>query len=222
MGDGENIGVLGYQDNANGTAAGYFVDVSGDTAELAAGAVTGGYFDDASGDETFVAAAGYAILSLATKSTMVKDENNKYRSMFCDESPEIVFHDYGTATLVNGKVHVNLDPLFAKTVAINDKHPLRVMVTLNDQCNGVYVTHRTATGFDVMELSNGTSNAEFTYEVIANRADRKASNGTTFDYSNWRYPYSPTMKSLKSAAPVKANPGGTNNKLQLNGSNTQK
>ncbi len=138
--------------------------------------------------------------------------------MFCDESPEIVFHDYNTASLSNGKVHIDLDPLFAKTVSINEKHPLRVMVTLNDECNGVFVTNRTATGFDVVELNHGTSNASFTYEVIANRADTKTDKGVTYDYSNWRYPVGPNVKVLKNTLAHSK----LNNTIQANPSTTQK
>jgi hypothetical protein len=101
----------------------------------------------------------------------VKDKNNVRRIMASPEAPEILFEDYGSASLSAGNVHVDLDPTYIKNVTINEKHALRVMVTLNDQCNGVYVTNRTATGFDVIELNGGTSNASFTYEVIANRAD---------------------------------------------------
>ncbi len=173
-------------------SAGYFNNANGDYGWLAYGTLDeGGYFEDAGGDYSYISYAGYGILSNGTKSTEVKDENNQERVLFCDESPEVVFHDYGTSQLVNGKVHINLDPLYSKTVAINEKHPLRVMVTLNDECNGIFVKNRTATGFDVIELNHGTSNAQFTYEVIANRADTKNAKGEVYDYSNWRYPVGP-------------------------------
>jgi hypothetical protein len=181
------FGVTAYGANSGG----YFQDngSSFDYAYIADPAIpAGGYFQDEGGDYSYIAYDGYGILSSGVKSTEVKDESNQERVLFCDESPEVVFHDYGTAQLVNGTVHINLDPLYAKTVAINEKHPLRVMVTLNDECNGVFVKNRTATGFDVVELNHGTSNAAFTYEVIANRADTKNAKGEVYDYSNWRYP----------------------------------
>jgi hypothetical protein len=69
---------------------------------------------------------------------------------------------------VGGAAHIDLDPLFLETVTVNDQHPLKVFVQLNDDCNGVYV-QRQATGFQVVELSGGNSSAHFTYRVLAKR-----------------------------------------------------
>ncbi len=141
----------------------------------------GGYFDDGTW-YAWVGGSGYKILGNGLVSTEVLDQNNQYRVLTCPEAPEVLFEDFGTATLSNGKVHVNLDNLYSANVTINAQHPLRVMITLNDQCNGVYVTNRTPTGFDVVELNNGTSNASFTYEVIANRAALH-----NIDFANMRF-----------------------------------
>ena len=61
-----------------------------------------------------------------------------------------------------------MDKLFLETVTINDQFPLKVFIQLEDDCNGVYVK-KNNTGFDVHELKNGTSNASFTYRVVAKR-----------------------------------------------------
>ncbi len=125
-----------------------------------------------------------------TKATLVEDKEGNMRSMFCNESPEVLFQDYGTSSLVNGKVHIDLDPIYASNVTINEKHPLRVIITMNDECpNNVYVTNRTATGFDVVEMNHGTSGASFTYEVIANRAEKKLKAGEPGNnYADLRFP----------------------------------
>ncbi|MCX7861560.1 MAG: hypothetical protein N2449_01025, partial [Bacteroidales bacterium] len=47
----------------------------------------------------------------------------------------------------------------------------RVFIQLEGNCNGVYVTNKTKEGFEVVELNNGTSNVDFSWFVIANRAD---------------------------------------------------
>jgi len=121
----------------------------------------------------------YKIVGTGSVSTIVTNKENKRVAMYCPEAPEIFFQDYGSAQLQGGRVHVTLDPTFSKNIAVSSKHPLRVMITLNDECNGVYVTNRTATGFDVVELNKGKSNAAFTYEVVANRADEYAEDGKT-------------------------------------------
>src|SRR4030042_5962554 len=46
---------------------------------------------------------------------------------------------------------------------------MKVFIQLNDDCKGVFVTKRTATSFDVVELQGGTSNAHFTYRVVCKR-----------------------------------------------------
>lgn len=178
-------------DGMDGAGA-YCHDSSGDYCYLANGpSVAGGYFEDALGDYAYIAYNGNAIYSTGAKNTIVQDKNGKYRGMTCTESPEILFQDYGTSQLLNGKAHINLDKLFAHTVTINKQHPLRVMVTLNDECNGVFVTNRTSTGFDVVELNHGTSNASFTYEVVANRSDYTNYKGITRHYADVRYPDAP-------------------------------
>jgi hypothetical protein len=90
------------------------------------------------------------------------------RKLYSQESPEVWFEDFGEGQLMEGLAHVNLDPLFLETVTIDDQHPLKVFVQLNNDCNGVYV-QRQATGFEVVELRGGVSSAHFSYRVVAKR-----------------------------------------------------
>jgi len=104
-------------------------------------------------------------------STCVEDLNGQPVTLHAIETPEFYFQDYGEAKLVNGRVHIDIDPILAKNIAINEKHPLRVFVQLEGDCNGVYVTNKTATGFDVVELNGGTSNTSFQWSITCNVAD---------------------------------------------------
>jgi hypothetical protein len=150
----------------------------------------GGYFHDNGTDYSYIAYNGYGILSNGTKSTMVKDENNQERVLFCNESPEVMFEDYGEGQLVNGKAHITLDGLYAKHVAINEKHPLRVFIQLedNENCKGVVTKNKTATGFDVVELNGGVSNTPFEWHIICNRANEE---GKYRQYADERFPVGP-------------------------------
>ena len=56
---------------------------------------------------------------------------------------------------------------------------LRVFVQLEGDCNGVYVTNKTATGFDVVELNNGSSNVSFQWSITANVADAQIGSRTS-------------------------------------------
>lgn len=122
----------------------------------------------------------YKINGPGNVSTIVDGSQGKQdkRIMFCPEMPEIFFMDVGQGQLQNGRAYITLDPIFAKNIVVNCQHPLRVIIQLQDECNGVRVTNKSQNGFEVVELHNGTSNARFTYFVIANRADAYNHDGT--------------------------------------------
>ncbi|MBN1424907.1 hypothetical protein JXA88_10155 [Candidatus Fermentibacteria bacterium] len=102
-----------------------------------------------------------------TKSCVVKTSKGP-TLMYCQESPENWFEDFGEARLVNGRCRVELDPLFQETVTIDEANPLHVFVELHDECEGVYVK-RGLSGFEVVELRRGTSHVSFSYRVVAKR-----------------------------------------------------
>jgi len=119
----------------------------------------------------------YKIYGTGNVSTIVNDLNDKKVTFFAPETPESLFEDYGTGKLVNGKVHIKIDPVFAKNITVNAQHPLRVFIQLNGDCKGVFVTNKTGTGFDVIELQSGQSNVDFEWHVIGNRADEYDKDG---------------------------------------------
>jgi|694.fasta_scaffold69435_2 hypothetical protein len=84
------------------------------------------------------------------------------------ESPEVWFEDFGRATLQNGQVTVNLDPLFLETVKIDEQHPMIITVTPEGDCKGLYVIPGT-TSFVVKELNGGNSNINFSFRITAKR-----------------------------------------------------
>lgn len=140
----------------------------------------------------------YKIMGVGTVSTVVKDLHNKPVIMAAPEAPEILFEDFGAGTLVNGFAHIDLDPVYAKNVTINDKHPLRVFIQLEGDCNGVFVTGKTASGFDVKERAGGTSNTPFQWHVVCNRADERLNDGSTSQNADFRFkPMKPEKDVLK-------------------------
>jgi hypothetical protein len=88
--------------------------------------------------------------------------------LYCQESPECWFEDFGEGRLLNGRAHIELDPLFLETVTVDGANPMKVFVQLGDECNGVFV-RRGVTGFDVVELHGGSSSVPFCYRVVAKR-----------------------------------------------------
>lgn len=134
------------------------------------------------GDYAYVGArwgtTNYKILGTGVVSTIIKGlEEDKEHVMFAPEAPEILFQDYGIGKLKNGVAEIEIDPILAKNIVVNEKHPLKVFIQLEGDCNGVFVTNKTAKGFTVKELQNGTSNVNFSYQIVATRIDRTDSNG---------------------------------------------
>ena len=162
-----NYGVSGIQTNSGlntQTAGGYFASDAGAATTLV--------------DAYSVGNIHYKIWGtpIGTVSTTVPDLTGNQVTMHALETPEFYFQDYGQGQLVNGKAHINLDPILAKNVVINAQHPLRVFVQLEGDCNGVFVTNKTVTGFDVVELKGGTSNTTFQWSVTCNVADAQIGN----------------------------------------------
>ena len=161
---------------------------------------TGGYFasgSDGSGNPTFsnwsyvgaidVANVTYKMQGPGTVSTVVKNLSDSLVVLSCPEAPEILFEDYGSGELNNGETHITIDPVFVKNTVVNEKHPLRAFVQIEGECNGVYITNKTAQGFDVKELNNGKSNVKFMWHIIANRANEKLHNGTIAPFAEQRF-----------------------------------
>lgn len=167
----------------------------------------GGYFDgnQSTNDYAFVGirngGTDYKILGGGSVSTLVKDENNQNRVLFCPESPEITFTDSGTGKLMNGAATIKIDPLLSRNIFVDENHPLKVFIQLEGDCNGVFVTNKTSESFTVKELQNGNSNTSFSWQLIATRADVKNSNGEiTSKHVDVRFPIGPDrMKTEQSS-----------------------
>jgi hypothetical protein len=101
-----------------------------------------------------------------TKSAAAKHTDGSYRLLYCVESAESQFEDFGEARLVKGRARVRLDGDFA---AVADTRRYHVFLTAYGDSNGLYVTNRTAQGFEVREQGRGTSSVGFSYRVVAKR-----------------------------------------------------
>jgi hypothetical protein len=93
--------------------------------------------------------------------------DNRVVEFYSVSSTENWVEDYGSSRLRNGAVAVILDPTYAQ--AVNTDGGYHVFLTPKGDCEGLYVTGETATGFEVRELRAGKSNIEFDYRVVARR-----------------------------------------------------
>ncbi len=136
----------------------------------------------------------YKVIGNGVASTIIPDENNQPRIMFCPEAPEVLFEDYGIGNLSNGEAVITLDKILSASMKIDEKHPLKVFIQLEGNCNGVYVTEKSQVGFKVKELNNGKSNVSFSWHIVGSRADSKDANGNVnSEFENLRLPIGPTM-----------------------------
>lgn len=144
----------------------------------------GGYFRGGIGNDAPYAYVGisyngteYKILGNGTVSGLLRNGVDTPRVMYASEAPEILLEDVGSSQLINGEVYIELDPVLKHSLYITDEYPLKVFITLEGECNGIYVTDKSKDGFRVVELNNGRSNAPFSWQIVANRADTVDKNG---------------------------------------------
>lgn len=131
-----------------------------------------------------------------TKSAAVPFADGSHRLLYCMESPESWFEDFGTVKLVAGKADVIIDPDFATTILTDEYH---VFLTPNGDSNGLYVASKTATGFAVREQKGGTTNLTFSYRIVAKRKDIKAERLAKFALGSVNIP---TQANLPIAPPM--------------------
>jgi hypothetical protein len=105
---------------------------------------------------------------VATVKLAVVPTSQGRRGLYCEESSQVWFADYGFGQLQGGEAVVQIDPLFAETV--NLERPYHVFVQINDpDSEGVAVVRKSSTSFAVKELRKGKSHAEFSYRLVALR-----------------------------------------------------
>jgi hypothetical protein len=97
----------------------------------------------------------------------IQGDAGRQTAVYAMQSAENWLEDAGSGQLSNGSARIELDPAFARTV--NAGIDYHVFLTPKGDCKGLYVTNETATGFEVRELSGGTSSIAFDYRIMAKR-----------------------------------------------------
>ena len=165
---------------------GYFYSSANSFAYV--GAKLSANYNPGTGNTTNFKIIGYGAVSTIVESDK---ENDSRKIMFAPEAPEVLFEDYGVGQLNNGEVTIIIDPIFAKNIFVDEKHPLKVFIQLEGDCNGVFVTNKSKNSFTVKELNNGNSNTKFSWHIVGNRADEIYANGEKSTYQSLRFPDAP-------------------------------
>jgi hypothetical protein len=126
--------------------------------------------------------------------------------LYVAEATTAVFEDIGKARLQNGRVRVDLDPLFAETIETGE---YQVFLTPRGDTRGVYVAARDARGFEIREQAGGTSAVEVNYRIVARRkgftSERRLATikpPTPPARPEIRLPTRPEFRSVKAAPPA--------------------
>ena len=175
-GDGGNFGVVGVGGVAgvwggNSTTGGIgVVGVSGPTS----GGITpwAGRFDGPVQVNGRLSVNGGLFVTGSPKSSVVPHPDGSQRVMHTVEAPESWFEDVGRAPLRQGVARVEVDPDFAAVSRLGDDY--HVFLTPEGPSNGLYVTDRSSTGFEVREQGEGTSEISFSYRIMSKRTDVRA------------------------------------------------
>ena len=100
-------------------------------------------------------------------SGIVQQVDGKQTAIYAMQSAENWLEDAGSGQLSNGSARIELDPGFAQTVNAGVEY--HVFLTPNGDSRGLYVSHKTATSFEVHEQSGGASSIAFDYRIMAKR-----------------------------------------------------
>lgn len=154
----------------------------------------GGYFQ-ANTNWAYVSLASSTVRKIwgtGSVSEIISTPNHGRVTLTCPESPEYWYQDYGSVKLVNGKAHVEIDPILQDIIVVNEENPIRVFCTPVDmlEFNGVAIINKTSTGFDIVEMNKGTHNGSIDYQIIVKPKT---------NYGEGRFPYAPPPAFIKSA-----------------------
>jgi hypothetical protein len=102
------------------------------------------------------------------KGCAVPFPDGTHRALYCMESPDLWFEDFGAAKLKRGRATVKLDADFARVIKRGDYH---VFLTPRGDCRGLYVRGQGGASFEVRELGEGTSSVAFSYRIVGRCKD---------------------------------------------------
>jgi hypothetical protein len=105
---------------------------------------------------------------MGIKSAAVRGSSGSLVRLYCVESPEAWFEDFGHGQLTNGGATVQLEPGFASVVKTDDYH---VYLTPRGVPKGpLYIDNAGPSGFTVHD-AGGASTIAFDYRIVAKRKD---------------------------------------------------
>jgi hypothetical protein len=156
---GDGVGVRATSTSSTGLVA---VGTTGLFASSSAPGGTAGQFDG----NLFVVNGNFTVTG-GVKSVAVPFPDGSHRRLYCVESPENWFEDFGFGELSNGEAQVQLEEGFRSVVNSDAYH---VFITEYGDHNALYVAERTSTSF-LVRAKASKADGTFSYRVVAKRRD---------------------------------------------------
>jgi hypothetical protein len=183
-------GVVGFSSGGTGLAGG--AGNGNGLAGIASGTGNGVVGQAASGNAVVGVAAGSGragyfqgpvtvtriLTVMGSKSAAVRGANDKLQRLYCVESPESWFEDFGSGQLSNGSATIELEPGFAGVVKADEYH---VFLTADGDCKGLYVSKKTPNSLTVHELRVARATRRLTIGLRRNGKTSRARG-----WSTWR------------------------------------
>jgi len=132
-----------------------------------------------------------------TKAAVVPFPDGTHRALYCMESPELWFEDFGAAKLRRGRTVVKLDENVAKVIKRGD---YKVFLTPEGDCRGLYVRRKSAVSFEVREFMGGKSSVAFSYRIVGRRKDIRGHRR----FAKFDKPMPPPARRARRPAPTRA------------------
>ena len=102
-----------------------------------------------------------------SKSAIVRTEEGP-KAVYCQESPEMWFEDFGSAKIYNGKARIAVAKDFLLTVTINDQYPMKVFITPNAKMGEWWVEK--GKKYFVFYAPDAADGSSFDYRIVAKRS----------------------------------------------------
>jgi hypothetical protein len=124
---------------------------------------------------------GPIVVAGGGKFAAIPQRDGSYRGLYAVESPDCWFEDFGEARLKRGRARVRLPADFAKLI----RGRVRVFLTPEGDCEGLFVERNDASGFTVRELRGGKHSIRFSYRVVGRRRDIPAPRFPKIQVPKW-------------------------------------
>jgi hypothetical protein len=161
---GGNVGVLGSCSNDGVGGVGVYGEALGSYLGQMVGVY--GYTDDGYG---VISDGNLGMTGLAVSFVGTRDHG--WRQVYTMGSPENWFEDFGSARLSGGEARVDIEGVFAQTVALNEGY--HVFLTPLGDC-ALYVAEKDERGFTVKivggSAGTGAKDIAFDYRIVAKRS----------------------------------------------------